>query len=361
MANTAKLSPASETQPLLNGFSHLSPSGQMPHDVVDFSAATHPLNPKSMSRQRKWWCAFLLGLMTFSGTFASSVFNAAIIPTAIEFNVSPSTMSLATSLFDFGFATGPILMGAAAEWLGRKLPFFAAYSAFILFQVPVALAGDAQTVLVFRFLSGVASSASPAIVGGYLADFLESIERGVAVAIFAAMTLTGPEIGAIVGAILVQSDLGWRWTAWVSMILGALVSVIGFLVLPETYLPVVEQRYAHQMRGKAGNWALHSKKDEETVSLRDFAVRYLTRPITMLCLEPILALMTFYVSFVFGLVYLLFVVCLLRTSQFSTNSDDSMPGISYKFCTRTWLFTCFGHSTTSLDMRRYHIGCFLRI
>lgn len=296
-----------ETRPLLNGSRSRPDHGS---DVIDLSGIDNPHNPMNMPAWRKWCCACVLGAMTFAGTFSSSVFNAAIPVTAREFNVSPETMSLATSLFVFGFAVGPVLMGPASELLGRKIPFFLGYLAFILLQIPVALGQDAQSVLAFRFLSGVASAASPAIVGGYLADFLAPIERGVAVAVFAATTLIGPEIGAVMGAVLVQSHLGWRWTAWTSLILGAVFSLFGFFILPETYLPVLEQRHAQRLRRENKQWALHSKMDESSVSFKDFAVRYLTRPMVMLCLEPILSLMTLYVSFVFGLVYLLFVVSL---------------------------------------------------
>ncbi|KAL8737330.1 MAG: hypothetical protein Q9181_001786 [Wetmoreana brouardii] len=293
---------ADETQPLLNGHDDDDDS-----NILDLSSPTNPHNPKNMSPWRKWSCVSILGAMTFAATFSSSVFNAAIPIVAHEVHVSLETMALATSLFVFGFAAGPILMGPASELIGRKTPFFLGYLAFIIFQIPVALGTNAPTVLVFRFLSGVASAGSPAIVGGYLADFLAPVERGVAVAIFAAMTLIGPEVGAIVGAVLVQSDLGWRWTAWTSLILGAVSSIVGFFVLPETYLPVLEQRVARRLRREKGRWALHAKMDERTVSVRDFVVRYLTRPMVMLVLEPILFLMTLYISFVFGLVYLLFV------------------------------------------------------
>lgn len=80
--------------------------------------------------------------MTFAATFSSSVFNAAIPVTAQEFNVLPETMSLATSLFVFGFAAGPVLMGSASELLGCKIPFFLGYLAFILLQILVALGQD---------------------------------------------------------------------------------------------------------------------------------------------------------------------------------------------------------------------------
>ncbi|KAK5656791.1 hypothetical protein OQA88_4339 [Cercophora sp. LCS_1] len=275
--------------------------------VVDLSSPTNPLNPVNLPPWRKWAGASALGSMTFVVAFASAVFNAAIPATAEEFGVSPEAMAWGTSLFVFGFATGPILMGPASELYGRKLPFFLGYLLFVLAQIPVGLGHDAATVLVFRFLGGVTSSVCPAITGGWLADFLLPVERGVAVAIFAATTLVGPGIGAIASQMLVQSALGWRWIAWVTMALGVVFGVAGYIILPETYLPVLETRRARQLRLETGNWALHSKQEEHPVGFGDFVTKYLTRPMAMLVMEPIIFSMTAYISFTFGLIYLLFV------------------------------------------------------
>ncbi|KAL8991188.1 MAG: hypothetical protein Q9177_000336 [Variospora cf. flavescens] len=276
-------------------------------DLVVLNGPEDPLNPMNMPAWRKWFCASILGAMTFAATFSSSIFSAAANVTAAEFGVAPATMALATSLYVFGFATGPVLMGPASELYGRKMPFFVGYLGFILTQIPVALARNVETVLIFRFLGGVASSGSPAIVGGYLADFLPPVERGIAIAIFAATTLIGPSAGAITGAIVVRSSLGWRWTAWISMIMGIGFGSAGFVVLPETYVPVLLKKNAQRLRFETKNWALHSKLEETPVNIKDFIVRYLSRPFVMLCLEPILLLMTLYISFTFGIVYLLFV------------------------------------------------------
>ncbi|KXX79163.1 hypothetical protein MMYC01_201861 [Madurella mycetomatis] len=288
-----------EAEPLLHR--------QTQSDLVDLGSPNHPLNPVNLPQWRKWAGASVLGAMTFVVAFASAVFNAAIPVTAEEFGVSPETMAWGTALFVFGFATGPILMGPASEVYGRKSPFFLGYLLFVLAQIPVGLGHDATTVLIFRFLGGVTSSVCPAITGGWLADFLRPVERGVAVAIFAATTLVGPGIGAISSQALVQSDAGWRWIAWSTMLLGVFFGAAGFIILPETYVPVIEKRHARRLRWQTKNWALHSKLDEQPVSVRDFITRYLTRPLAMLALEPILFAMTMYISFTFGLIYLLFV------------------------------------------------------
>ncbi|KAL3429586.1 major facilitator superfamily domain-containing protein [Aspergillus tetrazonus] len=274
--------------------------------LVTFDGPDDPADPMNMPAWRKWSCASILGAMTFAATFSSAVFSAAAPAVAEEFNVAPEIMSWATSLYVFGFATGPVIMGPASELYGRKIPLFLGYLGFILSQIPVGLAYRIQTVLLFRFVGGVTSAGSPAIVGGYLADFLPPVERGVAVAIFAATTLIGPSVGSIVGAILVESSLGWRWTAWLSLILGIVFIAMGYFILPETYVPVLLKRKAVQLRLKTGNTALHSALEAKPVSAADFVVRYLSRPFVMLCLEPILFSMTLYISFTFGMVYLLF-------------------------------------------------------
>jgi DHA1 family multidrug resistance protein-like MFS transporter len=346
----------SETQPLLG-------SAQENHDpdLVQLNKPDNPMNPMNMATWRKWCSASLLGAMTFAATFASSVFNAAIPVTAHEFHVAPETMALATSLFVFGFAMGPVLMGPASELYGRKIPFFLGYLAFVILQVPLALAQDAKTVLVLRFLSGIASSGSPAIVGGYLADFLAPVERGVAVAIFAATTLIGPEVGAITGAIVVQSPLGWRWVAWLSFILSAVFSLIGFFVIPETSLPVLEKREAHRLRLETKNWAIHSRLEERPVSLRDFAVRYLTRPFVMLVQEPILLLMTLYISFVFGLVYLLFVVSHHPDLARRRKANTEFEGLPHKLRSRERIFPHCRDFTFDRSLHRHFVRCTIRV
>jgi DHA1 family multidrug resistance protein-like MFS transporter len=301
---------STERQPLLNDHA------KDPFVVV-FSGSDDPLDPMNMAPWRKWLCAIILGLMTFTVTFSSSIFSAAVNVTAEEFGVSVQTMALATSLFIIGLAAGPVLMGPSSELFGRKTPLFIAYVIFIVSQIPVGLAQNAYTVLIFRLVGGVAASGSSAIVGGYLADFFPPVQLGVAIAIYSATTLIGPSVGGIVGGIVVQSSLGWRWIVWLTMIQGLVFGSIGFLILPETYVPVVLTRKAKHLRLTTGEWALHSKLEEVPVDFTKFVMIYLSRPFLMLCLEPILLFMTLYISFTLGTIYLLFVVRIIPDSFLS--------------------------------------------
>lgn len=141
---------------------------------------------------RKWGIAVCLGLMTLCVTFASSVLSSAVMPLSMEFGVSTVVVTLSTSLFVLGFAFGPIVWGPFSELYGRKAPLFVGYTIFAIFNIPVAVAQNLQTIMICRFLGGFFASAPLAIVGGALADFFGPLDRGVAMCIFSGATFVGP-------------------------------------------------------------------------------------------------------------------------------------------------------------------------
>ena len=74
----------------------------------------------------------------------------------------------------------------------------------------------------------------------------------------------------------------------------------------QTFAPVLLVRRAKRLRKETGNAALHAKHEEVKANFGDIVNRYLLRPARMLCLEPILTLITLYLAFTFGLVFLFF-------------------------------------------------------
>lgn len=79
-----------------------------------------------------------------------------------------------------------------SELYGRKVALFVGYTAFAVFQIPVAVGQDVRTVLVSRFFTGFFGCAPLAVVGGILADIWNPVDRGIAIALFAAATFCGP-------------------------------------------------------------------------------------------------------------------------------------------------------------------------
>lgn len=81
------------------------------------------------------------------------------------------------------------------ELIGRKTPLFIGIFVFAIFQIPVAVAQNVETIMICRFLSGFFGSAPLAIVGGAFVDFWGPVDRGVAICLFSAATFLGPVVG----------------------------------------------------------------------------------------------------------------------------------------------------------------------
>ena len=118
----------------------------------------------------------------------------------MEFNVSEEVMIIGTSLFVLGFAIGPMIWGPLSELYGRKIPLFIGFFVFAVFQVPVAVATNLETIMLCRYFGGLFGSSALAIIAGALADFWNPVDRGVAICFFAGATFLGPVFGPIIGA-----------------------------------------------------------------------------------------------------------------------------------------------------------------
>ena len=83
---------------------------------------------------------------------------------------------------------------------------------FIIFQIPVGVATNLETIFICRFLAGAFGSAPLAIVAGMYVDFWGTVERSLATMGYAAAVFAGPTAGPIVGEFTVKNPhLGWRW------------------------------------------------------------------------------------------------------------------------------------------------------
>lgn len=275
-------------------------------NLVNWNGPDDPENPMNWGKARKWVLTMSLAFMTLNITFASSVFSTATMVVAKQFDISLEVSTLGTSLFVLGFAFGPLVWGPLSELYGRMIPLFTAFSIFIIFQIPVGVATNVETIMICRFFGGVFGSAPLAIIGGCLADFWGPVDRAISVVCFAAAVFIGPAAGPIVGGFITQSYLGWRWTAWITMIMAAFFGLVALSLARETYAPVILQRRAARLRRETKNWALHSTRDETAVSLSDIVTRYFSRPFEMMFKEPILLCITVYMALVYGIMYLFF-------------------------------------------------------
>lgn len=223
---------------------------------------------------------------------------------AEHFDVGLTVSTLSTSLYVLGYAFGPIIWGPLSELEGRKLPIVIGMFGFSIFNLAVAVSKDLQTLMISRFFCGLFGSCPLAVVVAIYTDIFDNKQRGPAVTVFAATVFVGPLTGPFIGGFIVTSYLGWRWTAYISSIMGWLSFALIVLFLRESYPPVVLVAKAAALRRQTSNWGIHAKQEEVEIDFRELVTKNFSRPIRLLFTEPVILLITIYMSFIYGLLYL---------------------------------------------------------
>ncbi|KAI0425710.1 polyamine transporter 1 [Xylaria sp. FL1042] len=272
--------------------------------VVEFDGPDDPYHPQNWPLKKKLATAAILGYTTVTSAFTSSIFSAAIPYVAKEFGVSSEVGTLGVSLYVLGFATGPTIWAPLSELKGRRLPILLSMFSFSVFTIACAVAKDLQTLLICRFFAGFFGAAPIAVVAAVFSDMFDNATRGIAITSFSMGVFTGPLLAPLVGGFIVDSYLGWRWTMYITSFMGFLAFALDVLFMNESYPPVVLVEKAAELRRRTLNWGIHAKQEEIEVDFRELIQKNFTRPIRLLFFEPIVTLISIYVAFIYGLLYL---------------------------------------------------------
>lgn len=238
-------------------------------------------------------------------SFNSAIFAAGSNQASREFGVSSEVTTLGTSLFVLGFASGPLVWAPGSELIGRRWPMILGIFGSSIFTIGCAAAKDIQKLIICRLFAGLFGASPLCVVPAVLADIYNSKYRGMAISIYALTVFGGPFLAPFIGAFITTGCLGWRWTLYLPAISGFFNAAILLLFLKESFPPFVLIEKAVNLRRQTGNWAIHAKQERVEFDVNAVIRNYLTRPIRMLITEPIVLLVSLYMSFIYGLVYAL--------------------------------------------------------
>ena len=177
-------------------FNHPLAHQQTTVDVlVDFDGPDDPYRPMNWPTKKKVITTMMYGLTTMTATWASSAYSAGTRHVAAEFHVGNQVAVLGTTLFLFGFGTGPLLWAPLSEVFGRKLAVLAPMFVAMCFSFGSATAKDFQTLMLTRFFGAFFASAPVTNTGGVLGDLFSPAWRALALAGYAMAVVGGPCLG----------------------------------------------------------------------------------------------------------------------------------------------------------------------
>ncbi|TKV29154.1 MFS transporter [Arthrobacter sp. NamB2] len=195
--------------------------------------------PSSTEIPQKQVLQALAGLFTglFTGVLSSTIVTNALPTIMTDLQGSQTVFAwVVTVALLAGAVTTPI-WGRLADLLDKKLLVQLSILVFIVGSVVAGLAPDIPTLLTGRVLQGIAmggiTALAMAIVGALVSPRERGKYNGYLGGVIAAATAAGP----VIGGIIVDSPLGWRWTFLVTVPFAAAALVLLHLTLKLGHQP----------------------------------------------------------------------------------------------------------------------------
>ncbi|KAI4948184.1 hypothetical protein J4E91_006178 [Alternaria rosae] len=192
----------------------------------------------------------------------SSLAAGATVPISRHFNqTNEYALILPTSMYLVGYACGPMLWGPLSESYGRKGTMVISFAFFTIFSIASALSPNFAALVIFRLL---------------------------------AATTFGPILGPPISGFI--SVVSWSWAFWIGVILAGATWPL-FYFFDETYGPTILKRRAKRLRKETGDENIIAPLELEKTDLNHIVTVILTRPLRMICFEPLVLFTCLYLSY----------------------------------------------------------------
>jgi multidrug resistance protein len=254
---------------------------------VQWTGPDDPMNPKSDAWAPMWrkWSIVILGSgSAMCVTFASALYTSAYGGMEEEFGVSRLAVTVGLSTFVCGLGLGPMFLGPLSEFYGRRPIYLCAFGMYFIWLVPCALANNLATMLVSRFIDGLAGSAFLSVAGGTVGDTFPKDKLSMPMCVYSAAPFCGPLLGPVVGG-FIASFKSWRWCFYVLMMWSGVNWLMLFFFVPETYAPVLLRRKARALRKETGDERYKAPIEMMNKSVTKTVLWSCIRPFQLLVLE----------------------------------------------------------------------------
>ena len=164
--------------------------------------------------------------------FDTGVISGALLFIVPEFHLGAAAQGLVVGIVTLGALAGALLGGAAADAVGRRRTNIAGGALFIVGSLVSAVAADVATLIIGRFVIGVAIGLSSVAAPLYIAELAPADRRGRLVSLFQLAVTVGILASFIIDEVFAPTH-DWRTMLGIAVIPGAAL-VLGMLPMPES-------------------------------------------------------------------------------------------------------------------------------
>lgn len=198
--------------------------------------------------------ALVLGLLSAIGPFAIDMYLPALPAIGQSLDADMAQVQMSLTAFFISIGAGQLLYGPVADMLGRKKPLYFGLALFLAASIGCALATDAQTLIVLRFIQGLGAAAGMAIPRAVVRDLHTGTDAARLMSLLMLVFSVSPILAPLVGSAVIAVT-GWRGVFWAVAIAAVAGLWMTMFFLKETRAP--EERLGSSLSGAlAGYWLL---------------------------------------------------------------------------------------------------------
>jgi EmrB/QacA subfamily drug resistance transporter len=182
---------------------------------------------------RRWYILGASCFALFMAILDNLVVNIALPTISQELEASTTQLQWIVSAYTLVFASLQITAGGLGDRFGRKRWFILGTALFTATSLVAAFSTSIEMLIVMRALQGLGAALIMPLSLSLISDAFPPEERGKALGIWSAVSVSGLAAGPIVGGVLVEYG-DWGWVFLVNVPIGIAALIVTALVVHES-------------------------------------------------------------------------------------------------------------------------------
>jgi len=183
-------------------------------------------NTPNNSNNLQWWVLLTVIIGTFLGRLDQTIVSLALPKIITDFNINVTSAGWIATAYILANAVFVPIWGKLGDTIGRKKVYIMGFSIFIFGSVLAGLAWNLSSMILFRIIQSIASSADyPTAMAIIAVTFKQGKERARALGIWSASFAAAAAFGPLIGGPLID-NFGWRSIFLINLPIG----LIGILM-----------------------------------------------------------------------------------------------------------------------------------
>ena len=182
---------------------------------------------------RRWYILGAACFALFMAILDNLVVNIALPTISRDLEATTTQLQWIVSVYTLVFAALQITAGGLGDRFGRKRWFMIGTAMFTVTSLVAAFSVNIEMLIAMRALQGVGAALIMPLSLSLISDAFPPEERGRALGVWSAVSISGLAAGPIVGGALVEYG-DWNWVFLINVPIGIIALIVSWFVVRES-------------------------------------------------------------------------------------------------------------------------------